>query len=229
MTLLVAPMAALSLLVPHRALPHTAPLAHMSSPPLASRIQTSLVAGALATMLANAPLLPAAALVAQPAQVPLTVKEYQEIDCPEYLRQGRAGGALGAGAGGAGIAQKCVEATAYASNNSGKTIKDAGVFGVIIDDQGMSVLGNGQDGKNDAGQLTMIDTIPPGESIIKFLFVSQQSTDCRPTRAKKCPSNMPDEVLVPLKFEKMKAINYPGASVFKFYDECEQNEFAEGC
>jgi len=119
MTLLVAPMAALSLLVPHRALPHTAPLAHMSSPPLASRIQTSLVAGALATMLANAPLLPAAALVAQPAQVPLTVKEYQEIDCPEYLRQGRAGGALGAGAGGAGIAQKCVEATAYASNNSG--------------------------------------------------------------------------------------------------------------
>jgi hypothetical protein len=35
--------------------------------------------------------------------------------------------------------------------------------------------------------------------------------------------------LVPLKFEKLKAINYPGGDRYKVYDECEQNEFAEGC
>ena len=29
--------------------------------------------------------------------------------------------------------------------------------------------------------------------------------------------------------EKLKAIAYPGGDRFKGYDECEQNEFAEGC
>lgn len=32
-----------------------------------------------------------------------------------------------------------------------------------------------------------------------------------------------------LKFEKVKAISYPGGDRFKTYNECEQNEFAEGC
>ena len=35
--------------------------------------------------------------------------------------------------------------------------------------------------------------------------------------------------LVGLKFEKVKAIAYPGGDRYKLYDECEQNEFAEGC
>ena len=39
----------------------------------------------------------------------LAVKTYVEVECPESLAQGRAGGALGAGAGGGGIAQKCVQ------------------------------------------------------------------------------------------------------------------------
>ena len=39
----------------------------------------------------------------------LAVKTYVEVECPEALAQGRAGGALGAGAGGGGIAQKCVQ------------------------------------------------------------------------------------------------------------------------
>merc|ERR1719401_2923546 len=95
----------------------------------------------------------------------LQVKSYEEVECPEELAQGRAGGALGAGAGGAGIAQKCVLVKAGAKNDLGKLVKDAGVFGVVYGKgDGMSVLGNGQDGKNDAGQFAIIDRIEPGES-----------------------------------------------------------------
>merc|ERR1719478_886189 len=102
--------------------------------------------------------------------------------------------------------------------------------------EGMSVLGNGQDGKNDAGQFAMIEKIPAGDSMVDFVFVSQQSTECRNSRAKvdgklveyKCPTEG-TEPLLKLKFEKIKAIAYPGGYRYKTYDECEQNEFAEGC
>lgn len=102
----------------------------------------------------------------------------------------------------------------------------------------MSVLGNGQDGKNDAGQFAMIDKIPTGASDIEFIFVAQQADDCKPSKYKdpdtgqvvfkKCPVAGTDP-LVQLKFEKVKAIAYPNAKQFKVYDECEQNPFAEGC
>merc|ERR1712087_143172 len=135
-----------------------------------------------------------------------------EVTCPVSLAQGRAGGALGAG---------------------------AGVFGRVegVKD-GMSVLGNGQDGKNDAGQFAMIDKIPKGESTGEFIFVSQQATDCRDKKYKSpetgklvietCPVQG-TEPLIPLKFDKVSAIAYPNADRFKAYDECEQNPFAEGC
>ena len=159
----------------------------------------------------------------------MEVQKYEETECPEALAQGRAGGALGAGAGGAGIAQKCVKVVAKANNPQKNTAVDAGVFGVVYGTvDGMSVLGNGQDGKNDAGQYAMIDKIPPGESIVEFLFVAQQSDDCVSTRQKKCPVQG-TKPLVDLKFEKTKAISYPGGDRYKVYDECEQNEFAEGC
>ena len=97
--------------------------------------------------------------------IPLQVKSYKEITCPEALRQGRAGGALGAGAGAAGIAQKCVEVDALASNPSKNDYLDVGVFGLVTETKtSMSTLGNGQDGKNDAGQFAMIDKIPAGDS-----------------------------------------------------------------
>ena len=160
---------------------------------------------------------------------PSQVQNYAEVTCPEALSQGRAGGALGAGAGGAGIAQKCVEVKATTLNKTGKEIFDAGVFGTVNNKvDGMSVLGNGQDGKNDSGQFAMIDKIPQGESTVEFIFVAQQGTDCVNTRTKKC-SVQGEAPLVPLKFEKVKAISYPGGDRFKAYDECEQNEFAEGC
>lgn len=180
-----------------------------------------------------------AALAIGPEQIGLKIQSYEEVVCPEALAQGRAGGALGAGAGGAGIAQKCVGVKAKASNGSGKEIIDAGVFGLVMDPvSGMSTLGNGQDGKNDAGQFAMIDKIPPGDSIVDFVFVSQQSTECKNSRYKdpetgklveyKCPVGG-TEPLVKLSFEKVKAVAYPGGDRYKVYDECEQNEFAEGC
>mmetsp|Transcript_13044 Transcript_13044/g.38481 ORF Transcript_13044/g.38481 Transcript_13044/m.38481 type:complete len:101 (+) Transcript_13044:885-1187(+) len=100
----------------------------------------------------------------------------------------------------------------------------------------MSVLGNGQDGKNDAGQFAMIPKVPPGKSDVEFVFVSQQADDCVPSKKKvdgklvitTCPVQG-SRPLVGLSFDKMKAIAYPGGDRYKLYDECEQNEFAEGC
>ena len=207
---------------------------------IAAQLQSGFAVAALAASLTlgGGGVLPAAAKVGtQVENIPLTVKSYEEITCPEALAQGRAGGALGAGAGGAGIAQKCVQVKASASNPTSLEFQDVGVFGLVLEKStSMSVLGNGQDGKNDAGQLAMIDKVPPGESMIDFVFVSQQSTECRNSRAKvdgklveyKCPVGG-TEPLVELKFEKMKGVSYPGGDRYKGYDECEQNEFAEGC
>lgn len=191
------------------------------------QLKQAVVAAGLAGLL----MAPPAGLALGPGdqKIGLEVKSFEEVVCPESLAQGRAGGALGAGAGGAGIAQKCVNVKATATNELGKEIKDAGVFGVVsgIKD-GMSVLGNGQDGKNDAGQFAIIDKIPPGKSEVEFLFVAQQNDDCRPTRQEKCPVQG-TRPLDPIQFEKMKAIAYPGGDRYKVYDECEQNPFAEGC
>ena len=117
--------------------------------------------------------------------IPLSVKKYEEIVCPEALRQGRAGGALGAGAGAAGIAQKCVEVTATASNPTDKEYLDVGVFGLVTEtSSAMSTLGNGQDGKNDAGQFAMIDKIPAGDSVVtvraRLLAAASPSIVCAP-------------------------------------------------
>ena len=119
---------------------------------------------------------------------------------------------------------------------SDDAVKDAADAGMAPAEPGlvseaatsMSVLGNGQDGKNDAGQFAMIPKIPAGDSMVEFTFVSQQSDPCIPTRKEKCPveGTLP---LVGLKFEKVKAIAYPGGDRYKLYDEGEQNEFAEGC
>lgn len=168
----------------------------------------------------------------------LKVTNYKEIACPPELQGGRIGGALGAGAGGqGGIAQKCVEVEADISNDRKETTKDAAVYGNVYEKStGMSVMGNGQDGKNDAGQLAMIKEAPPGESKTSFILVTQQADDCRPTRQKvdgklvvtTCPLEG-TAPLVELKFERMKAVAYPGGDRYKPYDECEANPFMEGC
>lgn len=188
-------------------------------------LHRAVLAGAVAGLLAVGD--PAHALRDQ--DIALKINSYEEVTCPESLRQGRAGGALGAGAGGAGIAQKCVNVRATAQNGLDKTVRDAGVFGVVLGkEDGMSVLGNGQDGKNDAGQFAMIDAIKPGTTDVEFIFVAQQSDPCVPTRKEKCPTEG-TKPLQPITFDKVKAIAYPGGDRYKVYDECEQNEFAEGC
>lgn len=204
---------------------------------VAQPMHAALLAAAMATMLSATP--PALAKPGDVAKLDLIMQEYAEVTCPEELASGRAGGALGAGAGGGGIAQKCVEVKVATKNDSGNELSGAGIFGRIEEvKSGMSVLGNGQDGKNDAGQFAMIDTIPKGESTVKFIFVAQQANDCVDKKFKnpetgkvefiKC-SLQGDDPLVQLKFEKLKAIAYPNAKQFKLYNECEQNEFAEGC
>jgi|TARA_B110001469_G_C9469336_1_gene235982 hypothetical protein len=66
------------------------------------------------------------------------------------------------------------------TNDSGGVIEGAGVFGRVDEvKSSMSVLGNGQDGKNDAGQFAMIDKIQPGATDVEFIFVAQQADDYR--------------------------------------------------
>jgi hypothetical protein len=63
-----------------------------------------------------------------------------------------------------------VLAKALTNNDSGQTLEGAGVYGRIENvKEGMSVLGNGQDGKNDAGQFAMIDKIQPGATDVEFM------------------------------------------------------------
>ena len=64
-----------------------------SAPSLTSRLQATLSAVALSGALTLG-VVPAA--LAGPEQILLKVQSYEEVGCPESLRQGRAGGALGA-------------------------------------------------------------------------------------------------------------------------------------
>ena len=102
------------------------------------------------------------------------------------------------------------------------------MYGYVRTATGDSAIANNPDFRSDAGQFAMIPKIPAGDSMVEFTFVSQQSDPCISTRKEKCPveGTLP---LVGLKFEKVKAIAYPGGDRYKLYDECEQNEFAEGC
>lgn len=228
---LLGPSAALQL---HMARSKAGSKAQPPQLPLA-KLQVALLSAMLAGTLST----PDALAAGSVAKLPLEVQSYEEVTCPESLAQGRAGGSLGAGAGGAGIAQKCVQVKYKTTNDTGNKVELAGVFGRVegVKD-GMSVLGNGQDGKNDAGQFAMIDLIPQGDSSGEFIFVAQQATNCKDSKFKdpetgkvvfkKCPVQG-TEPLINLKFEKIRALGYPSGDRFKAYNECEQNEFAEGC
>jgi len=192
----------------------------------------ALLAGTLASVWGFSQAASAASL--RPGEVPkfdMKIKEYKELKCPPALAAGRAGGSEGAGANAAGFAQKCVNVQASLDNPYGKEYDDVAVFGRVFSvDDTMSVLGNGQDGKNDAGQFATIDKVTKGPQDLNFIFVAQQPTACKPEPFKPCPKEGV-EPLVKLRFEQVKAIAYPktGAKQFKDIDECEGNEFAEGC
>ena len=201
-----------------------APAALGELPPASGR-RAVLAAGLLAA-------LPAAARAVGPETIKLEIKGYAEVTCPPELAQGRAGGSLGAGAS-SGIKQKCVEVSAAASNPTGKAVPDAAVFGRVFNkEDGSSVVANNPDGRTDAGQMAMIDSVPAGDNDLKFIFVAQQQTTCstRPDpNGKRPPCDDTPSVEGLLRFESMKAVSYPGGDRYKTYDQCEQNPFAEGC
>ena len=123
--------------------------------------------------------------------------------------------------------------SAAASNPTGKVVPDAAVFGRVFNkEDGSSVVANNPDGRTDAGQMAMIDSVPAGDNDLKFIFVAQQQTTCstRPDpNGKRPPCDDTASIEGLLRFESMKAVSYPGGDRYKTYDQCEQNPFAEGC
>lgn len=149
-----------------------------------------------------------------PVNIDLDVKAYEEIQCPPELAAGRIGGSIGAGAS-KGVKQRCIKVTASATNPQAKPVKDAAVFGRVFNGaDNNSVVANNPDGRTDAGQFAMIDTIKPGANDIDFVFVATDSKGSE---------------MGQLRFESLKAISYPGGDRYKPYDPCEQNEAMEGC
>jgi len=171
-------------------------------------VQTAAVA------ISVAPFLPAEAV--GPVNMDLDIIGYEEVACPPELAAGRIGGSLGAAAS-KGVKQRCVKVTAKTVNPKKETITDAAVFGRVFNvEDNNSVVANNQDGRTDAGQITMIERVGPGETQVEFVFVT---TDNKATQT----------AIPKLRFESMKAISYPGGSRYKVYDPCEQNPAMDGC
>lgn len=212
--------------------------------PSGHRVRHLTRKGLLATALSALSLAaadPSLALGAKDKEITLAIKSYQEITCPEELSSGRMGGSMSSGASagaGNGIAQKCVRVVADATSPIKQAVEDVGVFGNVVEQgTGSGVLGNGQDGKNDAGQFAMIKKVPPGTSEVDFIFVSQQADSCKAGKKRgddgkvvvvTCPIEG-TAPLVPLNFKSVKGIAYPGGKRYQTYNECEQNPFAEEC
>ena len=72
-----------------------------------------------------------------------------------------------------GLFASCIEVEASVTNPSKETLSDVSVYGFVKENvAGNSVLPNNPDFKSDAGQYAMIKSVQPGQSDIKFQFVS---------------------------------------------------------
>mmetsp|Transcript_15419 Transcript_15419/g.22678 ORF Transcript_15419/g.22678 Transcript_15419/m.22678 type:complete len:224 (-) Transcript_15419:175-846(-) len=143
-----------------------------------------------------------------PIKLELTEPTYQEVDCPPNTP-------LQGSKATAGLKPVCVEVSVNADNPTQKPIKNAAVFGFVLDSSSVSVVANNPDGASDAGQFAQIKTIPPGKNQVKFTFIAA------------IPKSQP--TIGDLTFPSLKAISYPGGEKFGPIDECEYDLNAPGC
>lgn len=151
-----------------------------------------------------------------PVSMDLDGITYQVLDeCPPSLKEGRIGGSLGAGAR-QSVTQSCVNVKCTVTNPTKKPLKDTAVFGFVVDEaSGASMIANNPDFRSDAGQFATIDTIPPGEHEIDFVFVATYNK-----REQGVPS---------ITFKSLKAISYPGGARFQELSPCELDSLSDEC
>lgn len=144
-----------------------------------------------------------------PVKMLLSEPEYHSVVCPPKTQ-------VPGEKAGAGLKPVCVKVTVTADNTNKKDVKDAAVFGFVLDEDNTSVVANNPDGASDAGQFAIIANIPVGVSRVSFQFVAaiepQENFD-----------------LKKLRFKSLKAISYPGGQQYGAITECEMNPLAEEC
>eukprot|EP00192_Tetraselmis_astigmatica_P019142 CAMPEP_0117673650 /NCGR_PEP_ID=MMETSP0804-20121206/14589_1 /TAXON_ID=1074897 /ORGANISM="Tetraselmis astigmatica, Strain CCMP880" /LENGTH=250 /DNA_ID=CAMNT_0005482409 /DNA_START=34 /DNA_END=787 /DNA_ORIENTATION=- len=97
---------------------------------------------------------------------------------------------------------RCLVVTAHAQNDSGKLLYNVDVFGRVYDADGNNALD--RDDASDAGRVTNIPKVKPGEQEVRF-----------PLRVSEQQAQRGD-----LQFKSFKAVGYPGAAFTPLLDEC---------
>ena len=126
-----------------------------------------------------------------PVKIPLDDLRVATVQCPPGTR-----------AFGSYDATRCLVVTAHARNDSGKKLFNVDVFGRVYDVDGNNALD--RDDASDAGRVTNIPKVEPGEQDVQF-----------PLRVSEQQARRGD-----MQFKNFKAVGYPGAAFTPLLDEC---------
>jgi len=121
-----------------------------------------------------------------------------------------------------GMRGLCVTVTADLEEGAPKDLVKVGVYGFITDAvTGESVLANNPDLSTDAGQFAMVESVTTASKSVEFEFVAA------------IPKNIDisQEALgiVPLKFDSLRIVSFPGGQQYGAINPCEMNEFSGEC
>lgn len=121
-----------------------------------------------------------------------------------------------------GMRGLCVTVKADLGDVSPKDLEKVGVYGFITDAaSGDSVLANNPDLSTDAGQFAMIESITTTTRSVEFEFVAAIPKELDITQE--------EFGIVPLKFDGLRIISFPGGQQYGAINPCEMNEFSGEC
>jgi len=121
-----------------------------------------------------------------------------------------------------GMRGLCVTVKADLVDISPKDLEKVGVYGFITDAaSGDSVLANNPDLSTDAGQFAMIESVTTTTKSVEFEFVAAIPKELDISNEK--------FGIVPLKFDGLRIISFPGGQQYGAINPCEMNEFSGEC
>jgi hypothetical protein len=121
-----------------------------------------------------------------------------------------------------GMRGLCVTVEATLEDSPPKDLEKVGIYGFVTDTEtGDSVLANNPDLNTDAGQFTIVDRVKSTDKKIQFEFIAAIPMD----RDVSLYSNG----IVPLSFDGIRIVSYPGGQQFGAISPCEMNEFSDEC